>query len=73
VRDAKVVPLQDRPTVNRLVAAENQDRNALYRAIASANGHPEWEPDIRATFSRRWIDRAAKGWWYESGGRWAQR
>jgi uncharacterized protein YdbL (DUF1318 family) len=73
VRDAKAIPLQDRPTVNALVAAENRDRNALYLAIAQANGHPEWEPDIRATFARRWIERANKGWWSESQGVWRQR
>lgn len=73
LRDAKAVSLKDRPTLNNLVAAENRDRNALYQAIAQANGHPEWEPDIRATFSRRWIDRARKGWWYESRGSWRQR
>jgi len=73
VRDAKAVPLQQRPGLNTLVAAENRDRNALYQAIAQANGHPEWEPDIRATFARRWIERAKKGWWFESRGAWGQR
>ena len=73
VRDAKALSLQDRPTVNNLVAAENRDRNNLYQAIAQANGHPEWEPDIRATFARRWIDRAKTGWWYESRGAWRKR
>ncbi len=73
LRDAKAVSLKERPGVNKLVAAENRDRNALYRAIAQANGHPEWEPDIRATFARRWIERARKGWWYESRGSWRQR
>ena len=73
VRDASAVPLTQRAQVNQLVAAENRDRNALYQAIAEANGHPEWEPDIRATFARRWIERAQPGWWYESGGGWQQR
>jgi len=73
LHDAKAVPLKDRPTLNNLVAAENRDRNALYQAIAQANGHPEWEPDIRTTFARRWIDRARKGWWYETRGSWRQR
>ncbi len=73
VRDAKVLTLAERPKANKLVAAENQDRNALYRAIASANGHPEWEADIRSTFARRWIDKARSGWWYQSGGAWKQR
>ena len=73
VRDAKALSLQDRPVANNLVAAENRDRNNLYRAIAQANGHPEWEPDIRATFARRWIERAKAGWWYESRGIWRKR
>ena len=73
VRDAKALSLQDRPAVNKLVAEDNRDRNDLYRAIAQANGHPEWEPDIRATFARRWIDRAKVGWWYESRGSWQKR
>ena len=73
VRDAKAVPLASRQKVNRLVADENRDRNALYREIASANGHPEWEAEIRSTFARRWIDRAQVGWWHRSGGRWRQK
>ena len=63
VRDAGAVPLKDRAEVNTLVQQENADRNALYREIALANGHPEWEADIRATFARRWAERAAaEGW-----------
>jgi uncharacterized protein YdbL (DUF1318 family) len=73
LRDPKAVPLPARAKAAQLVAAENRDRNALYQAIAQANGHPEWEPDIRATFARRWIERAQAGWWYESGGGWKQR
>lgn len=63
LRDAKLVPLKDRNAVNTLIAAENRDRNALYREIASANQHPEWESDIRATFARRWAERAAREGW----------
>ncbi|MFT5172463.1 MAG: hypothetical protein ACI8W7_000627 [Gammaproteobacteria bacterium] len=73
VRDAKALSLQDRPKANNLVAEENRDRNNLYQAIAQANGHPEWEPNIRATFARRWIERAKTGWWYESRGAWRKR
>ena len=74
LRDAKAVPLKARKQVKKLVAAENRDRNALYREIAKANGQPEWEKDIRATFARRWIDRARRGWWYQdSGGGWRRK
>ncbi len=74
VRDAKQVPLAQRRTVNQLVAEENSDRKALYRAIAEANGHPEWEGQIQQTFASRWIAKARKGWWYQDGsGRWKQK
>ena len=70
VRDAKAIPLSARKTVNQLVADDNQDRLALYREIAAANGRPEWEAQIRQTFARRWIDLAQSGWYYQSGGSW---
>lgn len=70
VRDAKAIPLSARKTVNQLVADDNRDRQALYREIAAANGHPEWEAQIQETFARRWIDRAQSGWYYQSGGAW---
>jgi uncharacterized protein YdbL (DUF1318 family) len=70
VRDAKAIPLSARKTVNQLVADDNRDRKALYREIAAANGHPEWEAQIQETFARRWIDRAQSGWYYQSGGAW---
>ena len=74
VRDPKAAPLRARQQVNQLVAAENRDRNALYREIAEANGHPEWENDIRTTFARRWIERAQGGWWYQdAGGGWRRK
>lgn len=74
VRDAKSVSLRDRNNVNTWVTEENQDRRDLYSAIASANGHPEWEADIQATFANRWIQRAKKGWWYQDNkGKWLQK
>ena len=66
-------PLQERNTVNKLVAAENADRLALYQAIANANGHPEWTADIQATFAKQWINNAQGGWWYQSAGNWLQK
>ena len=73
VRDAKAIALKDRNKVKGLVADENKDRKALYGEIARANGHPEWQADIQATFGRRWVKNAAKGWWYQSGGAWQQK
>lgn len=74
VRDANSVPLAERNAVKKLVADENSDRNALYREIAVANGHPEWEGDIRKTFAQRWIAKAQAGWYYQdSSGSWTQK
>jgi len=52
VRDQNLVPLPERNSVRKLVAEENADRTNLYREIAAANGHSEWEADIRTTFAR---------------------
>lgn len=74
LRDANAVPLPQRQQVNSLIAAENQDRAALYREIARANGKPEWENDIRATFAQRWIQKAQPGWYYQNaGGVWTRK
>lgn len=73
VRDAGSVPLAARQTVNALVAAENQDRSALYAEIANANGHPEWQSEIRTTFAQRWVQRAQRGWWVLSNDGWSQK
>jgi uncharacterized protein YdbL (DUF1318 family) len=73
VRDAESVPLKDRNQVNKLVAAENADRQNLYQAIANANGHPEWAAQIKSTFAARWVSNAQPGWWYQSSGSWKQK
>ena len=73
VRNAASVPLKDRNQVNKLVAAENADRQSLYQAIANANGHPEWATQIKSTFAARWVSNAQSGWWYQSSGSWKQK
>ncbi len=75
VRDQNAIPLAERAVVARLVAEDNRDRATLYSEIAKANKHPEWEPDIRRTFARRWVERGAQpGWYYQDGGgRWQQK
>lgn len=74
VRDQNLIPLPERNGARKLVADENADRANLYREIASGNGHPEWESDIRKTFAERWIGKATAGWYYQdSGGAWKQK
>jgi uncharacterized protein YdbL (DUF1318 family) len=74
VRDATKIGLKDRVAVNQAVADDNRDRDAVYREIAVANGHAEWEDEIRATFARQWVDSARAGWWYQTtAGDWKQK
>ncbi|PZO07314.1 MAG: DUF1318 domain-containing protein [Lysobacteraceae bacterium] len=74
LRDATKVGLKDRVAVTQLVAEENRDRDAVYREIAVANGHAEWEAQIRETFARQWVTSARAGWWYQAAdGSWKQK
>src|SRR5712675_796942 len=75
VRDQNAIALADRAVVARLVTEDNRDRATLYAELAKANKHPEWEPDIRRTFARRWVERGAQpGWYYQdSSGKWLQK
>jgi uncharacterized protein YdbL (DUF1318 family) len=74
VRDLSKVGLKDRNRVSAAVKADNNDRLAVYREIAVANGHPEWEQQIRNTFAREWVDNAQAGWFYQdSQGNWKQK
>ncbi|MCZ8061420.1 YdbL family protein [Silanimonas sp.] len=74
LRDPAKVPLAQRTAANQAVAEENRDRNAVYREIAVANGHPEWETQIRQTFAKEWVAQARAGWWYQdSAGAWKQK
>lgn len=74
VRDQNAIPLPERNAARKLVADENADRANLYREIAAANGHPEWERDIRVTFAERWASKAAAGWYFQdANGAWKQK
>jgi len=74
VRDQNLIPLPERNAARKLVSDENADRANLYREIASANGHPEWETDIRSTFAERWVSKASAGWYYQDkSGAWKRK
>ncbi|HEX7130331.1 MAG TPA: DUF1318 domain-containing protein [Rhodanobacteraceae bacterium] len=74
VHDASKAPLSARAQMNSVVADENRDRAAVYRQIAIANGHPEWESQIRKIFAKQWIDRAHAGWYYQdAAGAWKRK
>jgi len=65
IRDRAAVPLNERRNLESVVADENRDRAAVYREIAVANGHPEWESDVQKTFAKEWADKARPGWNYQ--------
>ena len=74
VREASAVPMAQRPAVTSAVADENKDRAALYKEIATANKHPEWEGEVKTTFASRWISKAQSGWYVQNAaGEWSKK
>ena len=74
IRDRNLIPLPERSRVLQLVAQQNNDWDALYREIARANGHPEWEADVRNTFADRHVAKLDQGWWHQDrSGEWVQK
>lgn len=72
--DASQLGLKDRQIVKKIVADENRDRAALYREMAIANDHPEWEEQIRDAFVKQWIQQAKPGWSYQNqSGQWVKK
>ena len=77
VRDPAAVPLSERQAVAALIAGDTNDKAALSREIARANGHPEWEEQIYDTFKKRFkesmLPRLPAGWWVQdASGKWTQ-
>lgn len=74
LHDAGAVPLAQRNQVRQTMDAENQDRAQVYKEVAAANGHPEWESKIRETFAAEWINQAHSGWYYQNAaGKWLKK
>ena len=74
LRDAASLELKDRVAMQKAVSDDNRDRDAVYKEIAVANGHADWEKNIRSVFARQWVDSARGGWWYQdAGGSWKQK
>jgi len=70
----KKVSVKQKSTAKNLIKAENKDRISLYKEIAHANGHPEWQSDIQKTFSKTWIRKISSGWMYQAqNGSWKKK
>jgi uncharacterized protein YdbL (DUF1318 family) len=72
IRSTEGLSLKEKAALKRLIKAENNDREALYREIAKANNFPpERVKDIKRIFAKSWKEKAGKGWWIESeDGKW---
>ncbi len=66
VRNTDGLDLRSRSEVNRLVAAENSDRQRLYQEIARANDFPDKADEVQAVFANSWREQAASGWFIEN-------
>ena len=74
LREPGALELKDRVGMQKAVADDNRDRAAVYKEIAVANGHPDWEKNIRTVFAKQWVDSARGGWWYQdASGAWKQK
>jgi len=75
VRNTDGLNLKDKAAVKRLVDAENNDRNSLYKEIARANNFPpERIADIKKIFAGSWARNARNGWWIQDdGGKWKKK
>ncbi|MBF0349366.1 MAG: YdbL family protein [Magnetococcales bacterium] len=62
IRSEEGLTLQQKGELRTRVREDNADRAALYREIAAANGHTEWEGEIRERFALKWISEAPSGW-----------
>jgi uncharacterized protein YdbL (DUF1318 family) len=75
IRSLEALSLQEKAEANKLVKAENADRDALYLEIAKANNlSPDTVPDIRKLFANSWRKDAANGWWIQKdNGDWVKK
>jgi uncharacterized protein YdbL (DUF1318 family) len=72
IRSAEGLSLKDKAVLTRLIKAENDDRNSLYKEIVKANNFPpDRIADIQEIFARSWSKQAKRGWWIQDpGGTW---
>ena len=75
LRQKNQLPLKKRAVLNKLVKAENSDRQALYEEIVRANRlGADATPKVAAIFARTFREKAQKGWWIQDDrGNWLQK
>ena len=75
IRALEGLSLQEKAEVNKLMKAENSDRESLYSEIAKANElPPDTVSEIKGLFANSWRKNAKKGWWIqEDDGDWMRK
>lgn len=75
VRDLGSLPLQQRAAVQKLVRAENSDRERMFKEIAAATGTDLSQlPQIQSTYAQTLREKARRGDWIElPNGTWQQK
>ena len=67
--------LKDRASLQKLVKAENGDRNTLYQEFLKANDlDPERLPELKKQFALSWQKQAHPGWYIQTAkGEWIKK
>jgi uncharacterized protein YdbL (DUF1318 family) len=75
IRSLDGLSLQEKAEVNKLVKADNADREDLYKEIAKANDlPPEDVSEISKLFANSWRGKAKTGWWIQKdNGEWVKK
>ena len=74
-KDLQALPLQDRAAAQRLIKAENDDREQMFKEIAAATGaDPSSLPQIRTTYAETLRQKAKPGEWIQQpNGEWQKK
>lgn len=75
IRSVEGLSLKEKAESNKLVKADNADRESLYSEIAKANDIPsDSVSEIKKLFAVEWRKKAHKGWWIQKNdGEWVQK
>ncbi len=75
VRDTATLSLREKADLNRLVDAENADRQALYSEIIRANNLDASKlGEVQRLFANSWREKSSPGWWIQQDtGQWVRK
>lgn len=72
--DSRLQKIATRQIVEKLIDADNSDRQALIAAIAVANNGRDKVDRFRVLMAKKWAQELKSGWWYQDEqGNWIQK